>query len=208
MFDTKEFDRQRNQAHQTLKSAEKDKNSRMHQAVFIDRDDTICKDVGYCRRPDDMELLPGSAEGIKSFNEKGFKVVVITNQSGIARGYFNEETLARIHEKMKNDLHRSGAYIDAIYCCPHHPEDGCSCRKPEPELGRRAIRDLDIDPAGSFVIGDRLKDILFGKSLGAKSILISNPKGLEELRVAGISPDFVAADLEDAADLVQKQATL
>lgn len=100
----------------------------MNKAVFLDRDDTICRDVGYCRRPEDLELLPGAAEGIRLLNNAGFKVIVITNQSGIARGYFDEKTLHEIHKKMKRDLSRSGARLDAIYFCPHHPDEGCRCR--------------------------------------------------------------------------------
>ncbi len=173
-----------------------------NKAVFVDRDDTICKDVGYCRRPEDLELLPGSAMGIKLLNDNGFKVVVVTNQSGIARGYLNEATLSMIHQKMENDLARSGAHIDAIYYCPHHPDDGCQCRKPAAEMGWRAIRELKIDPACSFVVGDRLLDIIFAKNLGAKSVLIANKKGQEELQSAGVSPDFIASDLESAARLI------
>ena len=177
----------------------------MNKTVFIDRDDTLCKDVGYCSRPEDLELFPGAGEGIKLINDNGFKVVVITNQSGIARGYFNEETLKRIHEKMKNDLAVYGAHVDAIYYCPHHPDDGCECRKPAPKMGLQAIQDMDINPSKSFVIGDRLMDILFARNLGCRAILISNPKGLEELQKAGVCADYVASNLEEAAEWILEQ---
>ena len=103
-------------------------------AVFLDRDGTIARDVPYCSRPEDLELLPGVGEAIRLLNEHGFMVVIITNQSGIARGYFTEEMLERIHQKLKNDLAKSGAHVDAIYYCPHHPGEGCDCRKPKPAL--------------------------------------------------------------------------
>ena len=100
-----------------------------NRAVFIDRDGTMAKDAHYCSRPEDFELFPNTAKGIRLLNKKGFKVIVITNQSGIARGYFTRETLAKIHEKMERELAEEGAWVDAIYYCPHHPDDGCDCRK-------------------------------------------------------------------------------
>ena len=106
----------------------------LHRAVFLDRDGTIAKDVHYCRRPEDFHILPRVPQAIRLLNQHGFKVVVITNQSGIARSYFTEETLSRIHDRMKSDLQRDGASIDAIYVCPHHPDEGCECRKPKPLL--------------------------------------------------------------------------
>ncbi len=138
----------------------------MNRAVFIDRDGTIAKDVPYCSRPEDFVLLPGAAEGIRLLKEKGFKVVLITNQSGIARGYFTEETLARIHEKMQQELAKCGACVDAVYYCPHHPEDNCDCRKPKPKLVLQAARDLDIDLSQSYVIGDSEMDVELAKQAG------------------------------------------
>ncbi len=138
----------------------------MNRAVFIDRDGTIARDVPYCSRPEDFELLPGAAEGIRILNEQGFKVVVVTNQSGIARGYFTEEMLTQIHQKMLRELARRGAHIDAIYYCPHHPDDGCDCRKPKPKLVLQAARDLNIDLAQSYVIGDSEMDIELARQAG------------------------------------------
>jgi len=97
----------------------------VRKAVFIDRDDTIAKDVPYCSKPEDLELFKGVADSIKKLNDAGFLVIIITNQSGIARGYFSEGTLNKIHEKMKNDLAKKGAHVDSIYYCPHHPDDSC-----------------------------------------------------------------------------------
>jgi len=116
-----------------------------NKAVFLDRDGTIAMDVHYCRRPEDFELLPTVPEAISLLNENGFMVVVITNQSGIARGYFTEETLAQIHQKMTGELAKYDARVDAIYYCPHHPDDGCQCRKPKTALFFRAAKELNID---------------------------------------------------------------
>lgn len=127
-------------------------------AVFIDRDGTIARDVPYCSRPEDFELFPGVAEAIRLLNRSGFKVVVITNQSGIARGYFDEQMLSRIHARMLELLAGQQARIDGIYYCPHHPDDKCDCRKPQPAMVFRAARDLDIDLSLSYVIGDTEMD--------------------------------------------------
>jgi D,D-heptose 1,7-bisphosphate phosphatase len=127
----------------------------MNKAVFLDRDGTIARDVHYCRRVEDFELLPTVPEAIKLLNTNGFKVVVVTNQSGIARGYFTEQTLEQIHQKMKDELANHNAWVDAIYYCPHHPDDGCDCRKPGTALFLKAARELDIDLARSYVVCSR-----------------------------------------------------
>jgi len=145
----------------------------MTRAVFLDRDGTIAQDVHYCRRPEDFDLLPTVPDAIKLLNDNGFMVVVITNQSGIARGYFDEETLARIHAKMKSELARHGAHIDAIYYCPHHPDDGCECRKPKTALFLRAAKELNIDFKLSYVVGDLQMDIDAGRAVGCKTALVT-----------------------------------
>ena len=144
----------------------------MNKAVFIDRDGTISRDVPYCSRPEDFELLPQVAEGIRLLNEHGFKVVVVTNQSGLARGYFTEEILAKIHDKMRDELAQYGAHIDAIYYCPHHPDDNCACRKPKPKMAFQAASDLNINLRLSYVIGDSDTDVEMGRRAGCKAALI------------------------------------
>lgn len=173
--------------------------SKLNKGVFIDRDDTISRDVHYCSRPEDFELLPKAAAGIKLLNQGGFKVVVITNQSGIARGYFTEDMLNKIHQKMVDELAKSGAHVDAIYFCPHHPDENCECRKPKPKLAHQAIKQLHIDPQQSFVIGDRLMDVELAKAIGCKSIMIPGEPGKAELSKNSILPDYVASDLVLAA---------
>ena len=142
-------------------------------AVFIDRDDTIAKDVPYCPEPKDLVLVPGAGKAIKRLNDAGFLVIVVTNQSGVARGYFDERTLHEIHEKMKKDLAKSGAKVDGIYYCPHLPEAGCRCRKPEVGMVMQALEDFPIDLSSSYVVGDSEHDMDLGRRIGAKPIQVS-----------------------------------
>ena len=167
-----------------------------NKAVFLDRDGTIAVDVNYCSCPEDFKLFPDVPESIKRLNESGFKTVVITNQSGIGRGIFTEESLALIHRKMKDELAASGARIDAIYYCPHHPDEQCACRKPGTYLFQKAAKDLNIEFPLSFVIGDSEKDINAGKALGCKTILIdTSPRSglIETARADYIAKNFSAA---------------
>jgi len=172
---------------------------RMNKTVFIDRDGTINRDVPYCRQPEDFELLPGVTEGIRLLNEHGFKVVVITNQSGIARGYFTQEMLAKIHDTMRSELAKYGAHLDAIYYCPHHPDSHCSCRKPQPAMLFRAARELSLDISHSYVVGDNDMDIQMGKTAGCKTILVLESAEAERKRKRNPEPDFVAHTVYDAA---------
>lgn len=168
-----------------------------NRAVFLDRDGTIARDVFYCSRPEDFEILDTAAEAVRLLNENGFKLAVITNQSGIARGHFDEEALAQIHRKMESELAAGNAYLDAIYYCPHHPDEGCPCRKPKTALFLKAARELDIDLGSSFVVGDMQIDIDAGQALGCKTVLVTTgPKGGEGITE---SPDYTANSLLEAA---------
>ena len=170
----------------------------MHKAVFLDRDGTIARDVPYCSRPEDFELLPDVAEGIKLLNEHGFKVVVVTNQSGIARGYFTEKMLAEIHDKMITQLAEHGAHVDAIYYCPHHPDDNCECRKPKPKMVFQAALDLDIELGQSYVIGDSEMDVELARQAGCNAgIRVGEP---------GDTGDCVVVSFRDAVHRVVQQA--
>jgi histidinol-phosphate phosphatase family protein len=159
----------------------------------------MAPDVHYCSRPEDFELFPNTAKAVRLLNEHGFKVIVITNQSGVARGYFTEKTLAEIHEKMKRELAKEGAWVDAIYYCPHHPDDNCDCRKPKPRLILQAAKDLDIDLQRSFVVGDLQMDIALGKAVGCPAILIRDEAVLDS---ANAEADLIAPDLLEAARVV------
>ena len=174
-----------------------------NRAVFLDRDGTIAPDVNYCRRPEDFNLFPGAGEAVKLLNKHGFKVIIITNQSGIARGYFTTQTLDRIHQKMVDELSHYGAVLDAIYYCPHHPDDGCECRKPKTALFRRAAREIDIEFGLSYAVGDSSIDIEAGKALGCKTVLVTTgPKQEDRL----IHADYTANSLVQAAQLILRDA--
>ena len=191
-----------------------------NKAAFLDRDGTIARDVPYCCRPEDFELLPTVPEAIRLLNRKGFKVVVITNQSGIARGYFTEEILAQIHNKMEQELARGGAVIDAIYYSPHHPCDGCNCRKPKTALFLKAAGELEINLGLSYVVGDMQIDVDAGKALGCKTVLVTtgpqspipNPQSLVPNLQSLVPnpqslinpPDYVADSLLEAAQWITR----
>lgn len=177
-------------------------------AVFIDRDGTINQDRNYLDNAQDFEFIPGAADAIKKLNECGLKVVVITNQSGIARGILTEETLSDIHDRMVHLLATEGAYLDGIYYCPHHPDDGCDCRKPATGMVRNAIHDLDVDIAHSYIIGDKRADVHLGHNLGLTSILVLTGYGREEnefFENEKAKPDFVADNLRHAAEWIISQ---
>lgn len=174
-----------------------------NKAVFLDRDGTMAKDVPYCSRPQDFKLFPDTAKAVRLLNEHGFKVIVVTNQSGIARGYFTKETLAEIHQKMKEELAKEGAWVDAVYYCPHHPDDNCDCRKPKPKLVLQAAKDYDIDPKQSFVVGDLQMDIELGKAVGCKTILTGDPSAIGSEQAM---PDAIIPNLLEAARTILEWA--
>lgn len=169
-----------------------------HRAVFLDRDGTISKDVNYCRRPEDFHMLPGAAAAIAILNNRGFKVVVVTNQSGIARGYFAEGILEAIHEKMRRQLTELGASVDAIYYCPHHPNDDCPCRKPKIGLFNRAALEMGLDLGMSYMVGDRETDVLAGRAAGCRTVSVET--GPAPFPADGVRPDYCAPNLCEAAE--------
>lgn len=177
--------------------------------VFLDRDGTINEEVEYLRSPDQLRLIPGSAEAIAALNRAGFKVVVVTNQSGLARGLFTLEDLERVHLRLKDLLAVEGARLDGIYFCPHHPEGTvpeysgeCQCRKPAPGLFEDACLHLGIDPARSFWIGDRRRDLEAAEIFGGRSALVMTGYGLDEVKKPGFDPTIVAPDLRRAAEWI------
>lgn len=172
-------------------------------AVFLDRDGTINEEIGYIDCMDKLRLIPGSAEAIRRINESGMKAVVVTNQSGIARGLFAESFVAETHTRLALMLRAEGALIDAFYFCPHHPTAGlgaylraCECRKPAPGLLLRAASELQLDLARSYMIGDMLTDIEAGERAGVKGILLRTGHGqAAAAEMGGVRPVFVAGDL-------------
>lgn len=143
-------------------------------AVFIDRDDTVAKNIPYCSDPDLFEVYPWVPAAVKRLNDAGYLVIIITNQSGIGRGYFDEDTLSKIHSKLCRAVEAEGGHIDDIFFCPHTPEDHCSCRKPEIGMGLEAVSKHGIDPKRSFMIGDHEKDMEFARRLGSTGIQVSD----------------------------------
>lgn len=192
-------------------------------AVFLDRDGVINRDVPYCSSPEDFELLPGAVEGILILNRNYFKVVVVTNQSGVARGYFTEATLSAIHDRMKHDLAKYGAHIDAIYYCPHHPDDRCICRKPSDYMLLQAASQMNIDLKLSCVVGDSEADIAMGKKAGCKTFLVSRQlnrlrresfqqkdaaeNGKEKRGTSRFTADYIVPDLHSAACIITGSTT-
>ena len=175
-----------------------------NRTVFLDRDGTIARDAHYCRRVEDFELLPSVADAIALLNSHNFKVVIVTNQSGIARGYFTEETLGSIHDKMIKELEKHEARVDTIHYCPHHPDDGCECRKPKTALFRQAAAELNVDLECSFVVGDMQLDISAGKSLGCQTVLVTTgPNGGRDIIDA---PDYTANNLLEAAQWIMRNS--
>ena len=181
---------------------------RGERAVFLDRDGTIAKDVPYCSRVEDFEILHTVPEGIRLLNESAFKVVVITNQSGIARGRFTQQTLALIHQRMQEGLARDGAQIDDIYYCPHHPDQECECRKPKPTLIFQAAEKMGIELTLSYMVGDDAKDIEAGSSAGCKTVLVTTGPNQGEIDGQVRLPEYVANTLYEAAEWIVRDATL
>ncbi|MBQ6975026.1 MAG: D-glycero-beta-D-manno-heptose 1,7-bisphosphate 7-phosphatase [Selenomonadaceae bacterium] len=151
----------------------------MNKAIFFDRDGVLNVDVIDLHELEKFQWIDGAVDAIKLCNERGFLVVVITNQSGIARGIFTEDDVKKIHSNMQAELEKVGAHIDAFYYCPHHPNGTvepyakvCDCRKPKPGLILSACKDLDIDPEKSVMIGDKMRDIESGKNAGVKGAIL------------------------------------
>ena len=168
--------------------------------VILDRDGTIVVDKHYLSSPAGLEFLPGAEDGLKWFYEHGYKLVVITNQSGVGRGMFSLQCLDEIHHKFRQMVSSAGARIEKIYFCPHSPDAGCACRKPQIGLLLQAASELRFDPTKAIVIGDKATDVEFGRRAGATTILIA-PK--THAPISDLAPDFVADDLSAAARAVE-----
>ena len=179
----------------------------MKRAVFLDRDGTLAAHVHYMRRPEEFRLLPGSGEAIARLNAAGSLVVVVTNQSGIARGYLTEEALGRIHLAMRRELARFGAWVDAIYHCAHHPDDGCACRKPKPGMLLRAAEELSLPLGRCVMVGDKPLDVLAGKAAGMRTVLVRTgaPPPPGEASAPAVQPDLEAGTLTEAVDWIIAQ---
>jgi len=185
----------------------------MRPAVFLDRDGTINEQMGYINHIDRFHLLDGVPDAIRRLNIAAIPVVVVTNQSGLARGYFPESLLVEVHHRMELLLAEDNAHVDGIYVCPHHPEAreakfrvDCDCRKPKNGLFVRAARELGLDLARSYVVGDRWSDLKAAASCGAKGILVLTGYGRGDYEYIGpqqqIQPHYVAGNLQEAVDWI------
>ena len=177
-------------------------------AVFLDRDGTINDDPGYPSLYNEIKIYPSSFEAVRTLNAAGFLTVVVTNQSGVGRGLFTEGDLRLLHQKIRASFLRHEARIDAFYYCPHFElsrdplyRQGCTCRKPGPGMALRAAVDLEIDLKRSYVIGDKMEDIVFGLNIQATPVLVLTGNGreaLSKLKELGVEPSHVASEILDA----------
>jgi len=191
-------------------------NNILRPAVFLDRDGTLNEQMGYINHISRFHLLPGAAESIKTLNDLNIPVVVVTNQSGLARGYFPLELLEMVHEKMNRLLLEKGAVIDGLYICPHHPDASeeqyrkkCNCRKPKIGLLEQAAAEMNLDLGRSFMVGDRWSDLQCARRAGASSILVLTGYGRGDLEYIGpsqdVQPDYQAEGLSEAVAWIVKQ---
>lgn len=186
----------------------------MERVIFLDRDGTINREVSYLYRNEDLELLAGVPEAIRRFKEAGFRIAVVTNQAGVARGYYQEQDVKRLHRYLNEQLQKHcGAQIDAFYYCPHHPEAGlagyrkdCHCRKPDIGMFEQAGQRFAVDKKHSWMIGDKLIDVLAGRNYGIRTVLVGTGYGAAEhlkQQQKGEQPyDFFAETLMDAAGII------
>ena len=186
--------------------------------VFIDRDGTLSEEVGYINHLSRFQVYPWSAEAIRNLNLGGLRAIVVTNQAGVARGYFEESLIHEVHQKLRDEIGQAGAYLDAIYYCPHHPSAGkppyqrdCDCRKPKPGMLLRAAKELGIDLKHSFVVGDRYSDIELAHNAGTHSIFVLSGYGLGEYQYQRqnwkLQPDWIAKNLLEATEIILKQVS-
>lgn len=181
-----------------------------YKAVFLDRDDTLVEDPGYISHPSQVKLLPGAAAALAQLRKMGFRLVVVSNQSGVARGIITEEALAQVHHTLEKLLADEGVYLDAIYYCPFHP-DGVipkyriesDLRKPAPGMLLEAAQKLDIDLSASWMIGDSYRDVEAGKRAGCKTILINNPVKPVTKNPADPEPDRQAVNIREAVNIIR-----
>jgi D-glycero-D-manno-heptose 1,7-bisphosphate phosphatase len=174
---------------------------RKRRFVLLDRDGTLIVERNHLARAEDVELLPWTLRGLRLLNNLGLGLAVLTNQSGLKRGYFDRATLDAIHARLTQMLNDGGVSLARIYVCPHGPEDDCDCRKPETGLAQRAAMELNFDPAAAFVIGDKPCDIELGRRLGATTFLVRTGYGAH-YEAEGVQADYIVEDVLGAAQVI------
>jgi D-glycero-D-manno-heptose 1,7-bisphosphate phosphatase len=180
-----------------------------NRAVFLDRDGTINEEVGYLKHFDDLRLFPFTAKAVGMIREAGMKAVVVSNQSGVARGFFDEDFVTALHERINAILSQEGTGIDRFYFCPHHPTEGlgeyvrdCHCRKPKTGMLLQASKELDIDLSRSYMVGDTERDLETARNAGVTGVLVRTGYGKDIENTEGVA--YVAADLLDAVNWILK----
>lgn len=176
----------------------------MRKAIFLDRDGTINIDFGYVYKISDLKFLPRAVQALQILQSLGFLLIIVTNQSGIARGYYNRADYKKITDYLLDVLKQGGVKIGAVYMCPHNEKDECECRKPKIRLYQKAIKKFNIDPEKSYVIGDKTEDIKAGRDLGAHTILVKTGKGGKDKKYK-VKPSYIAKNLYEAALWIQKK---
>jgi D-glycero-D-manno-heptose 1,7-bisphosphate phosphatase len=182
----------------------------LRRAVFLDRDGTIAEEMGYMNHLSRFRVFPYAARAIRRLNEAGWAVIVVTNQSGAARGFFPEWFIAEVHKKMQAELTAGGARVDGVYYCPHDLCDGCPCRKPRLGMLERAAREHNLELAGSFVVSDRYDDLRMAQAIGGRSVLVLTGYGRGDYEWNRghwpRPPDHVAENLEEAVRVILEEA--
>lgn len=173
----------------------------MKRFVLIDRDGTLNVEKNYLSDPDQLELYPGAGAALKRLQDAGFGIAVVTNQSGIARGYFDLDRLGQVHDRLRALLAAEGVTLDGIYLCPHGPDDDCRCRKPLPGMIEQAVAEHGFDPARAVMIGDKDADVELGKGVGAATILVRTGYGAKT-ETKGCRADHVVDDLPAAVEVI------
>lgn len=174
----------------------------MERVVFLDRDGVINRDSkGYIKSAEEFKLLPNTIKALKLLSARKYKLIIITNQSGIGKGLYTTRDFCKVNQKMVKELEKNNVKLDAIYYCPHEAETACECRKPNLGMLKQAQKDFKINTKKSFMIGDKTADIEWGRRAGCKTILVKTGYGGKDKRFS-VKPDYVAKDLLEAAKIV------
>lgn len=187
---------------------------RADKGIFLDRDGTITEEKDFVSKIEEIKFIPGSKEALKTLQELGYKLIIVSNQSGIARGIMTAEQVEEVNDFILNELQNEGIKIEGIYYCPHHPDENCDCRKPRTGLVRKAVQDHHLKLKSSWMIGDKLSDVLLGKNIKGKSILVLTGYGQGTKQKIESNadvydwhkPDYIAKDLLEAASFIKSEA--
>jgi len=171
--------------------------------VLLDRDGTINVEKHYLSDPDQLELYPGTGAALKRLRDLGYGLAVVTNQSGVGRGYFGLDAVERVHDRLRELLAADGASVDGFFICPHGPDEACDCRKPLPGMARQAMETFGFDPRQAVVIGDKAADIGLGQAIGAATILVRTGWGSDAEKEMDCDPDVIVDDLAGAVRWIE-----